>query len=94
MAEPATVQPIAEARELRLLIVPRNLTRDEAIAYTRWAPKVFDRLEKSGTITGRPHGRNGQKIYSREQLDEVDRRLASAGQPANDIDDEFAGLAG
>lgn len=94
MAEPAAIQPIEEAREVRFAVAPRNLTREEALAYTRWSPKFFDLMEKGGAIVGKPHGRNGQKIYSREQLDDVDRSLSPAGTPANDIDDEFGALGG
>jgi hypothetical protein len=90
MGEPATVQPLEEARELRFVVTPRNLTRDQALRYLGWAPKFFDMLEKSGAIVGKRHGRNGAVIYSIEQLDEVDRKRAGAA--ANDdggLDDDI-----
>lgn len=91
MGEPAAVQPVAEAREVRFVVAPRNLTRAEALAYTRWASKFFDLMEKSGAIVGQRHGPNGAMIYPREQLDEVDRRRAGGGAAANDggLDDDL-----
>lgn len=88
MGEPAAVQPLEEARELRFVVTPRNLTREQALRYLGWAPKFFDLMEKSGAIVGKPHGRNGAIIYSREQLDDVDRKRAGGEVAANDLDAE------
>lgn len=82
MAEPARALDVQPPAEVRFTLTPRNLTREQALAYLGWAPKLFDLMEKQGAITGRPHGRNGTKIYSRELLDEVDRKRSGAA--AND----------
>lgn len=71
---------------------PEALTREEALAYTNLAEKMFDRLERAGSITGRLIGRNGAKLYLRDQLRAVTHNLFGNG--ANDIDDEFEGIGG
>jgi hypothetical protein len=68
---------------------PAALNRDEALAYMRIAPKLFDQLDRTGGVSGKKLGRNGEKVYPREQLDQVLTRLF--GQSATDTDDEFAG---
>jgi hypothetical protein len=83
MAEPARTVTFAAA--------PLNFTRDEALAYTGWAPKFFDLMIRNGRIAGRPWGRNGALLFAREQLEEVNRSLG--GGPVNDLDDEF-GIGG
>jgi hypothetical protein len=64
---------------------PLNFSREEALAYTGWAPKFFDMLERGNRIEGRPWGRNGAKLYSRAQLEAVmaeeDAAAATAGAP-------------
>lgn len=69
---------------------PETLTRAEALAYTGLAQKLFDRLEKAGSIKGRRIGRNGSVMYLRDQLRAVTHALF--GSSANDIDEEFEGI--
>lgn len=71
---------------------PETLTREEALAYTNIAERLFDKLEKAGSIVGRKIGRNGATVYLREQLRQVTHSLFGAA--SNDIDDEFEGLRG
>ena len=72
---------------------PEALTKDEALAYTHLAPKLFDQLERAGSITGRRGiGPNGATLYLRDQLRTVTHGLFGAA--SNDIDDEFAALNG
>jgi len=71
---------------------PAALNRDEALAYTRLAPKLFDQIERTHGVTGKKLGRNGEKVYPRDQLDACLSRLFGAGMP--DIDDEFGGIGG
>ena len=71
---------------------PLTFTRDEALNYTGLAPKMFDRLEEAGSITGRKIGRNGAAVYLREQLEKATANLF--GGPSTDIDSEFEGLGG
>lgn len=72
---------------------PEALTREEALAYTHLADKMFDRLEKAGSITGRKGiGPNGATLYLRDQLRTVTHSLF--GTASNDIDEEFEGIGG
>lgn len=68
---------------------PAALNRDEALAYTRLAPKLFDQLERTGGVVGKRLGKNGEKVFPRDQLDALLTRLF--GSANIDIDDEFAG---
>lgn len=72
---------------------PECLTREEALAYTHLAERMFDRLERAGSITGRKGiGPNCATLYLRDQLRTVAHSLF--GSADNDIDDEFEGLSG
>ena len=70
---------------------PLNFAREDALAYTGWAPKFFDMLVRTGQLKGRAIGPHGATVYSRARLEEIDAALAGDA-PANDIDDEFEGL--
>jgi hypothetical protein len=83
MAEPA--------RHILFQAPPLTFDRDGALTYTGLAPKLFDQLERAGTITGRRVGRGGGLRYTRTQLEDVVASIFGAA-PANDIDGEFAGL--
>lgn len=72
---------------------PEALTRDEALAYTHLGEKLFDQLERAGSITGRAGiGPRGATLYLRDQLRTVTHSLFGAA--SNDIDDEFENLRG
>ncbi|MDO7841114.1 hypothetical protein [Sphingomonas immobilis] len=69
---------------------PLTFNRRAALTYTGIADKLFAQLEDNGALTGRPIGRNGERVYLREQLDEVTIKLFRT--TATDIDDEFEGI--
>lgn len=71
---------------------PAALNRDEALSFMRIAPKLFDAMEKSGTLTGKKLGKNGEKVYLAEHCRQALDRLF--GPAALDIDDEIEGLNG
>jgi hypothetical protein len=71
----------------KLNFPPLAMNRDTALAYTGLAPKLFDQMERAGHVSGKPIGRNGEKIYPRDQLDAVVYRMFVAANI--DIDDEF-----
>lgn len=73
----------------KLNFPPLAMNRDTALAYTGLAPKLFDQMERAGQLTGKPIGRNGEKIYSREQLEAITGRFFGAANI--DVDDEFSG---
>jgi len=79
------------ARQIVFQTPPLTFDREGALAYTGFAPKLFDQLERAGTITGRRVGRGGGLRYTRAQLEEVVAGIFGIA-PANDIDGEFAGL--
>ncbi|MCJ8158350.1 hypothetical protein [Sphingomonas sp. LaA6.9] len=73
-------------------VPPLTFIKHDALAYTGIAEKVFDALEKAGTLSSRRIGRSGARVYHRAQLDDVVARLFGSGM--NDIDDEFEGIGG
>ena len=72
--------------------VPLTFNRRAALTYTGISDKIFAALERNGSLTPRPIGRNGERIFLREQLDAVTLKLFGTG--ATDIDDEFEGIRG
>jgi hypothetical protein len=82
----------AVAHDIVFAAPPLTFNRRAALRYTGIADKLFAALERSGALTGRPIGRNGETVFLREQLDQVTARLFGTG--LNDIDDEFEGLNG
>lgn len=73
-------------------IQPLTLNRADALQFTGISGKLFDELERNGSLVPKPVGKSGQKLYYREQLEAVTARLFGAG--ASDIDDEFEGIGG
>lgn len=71
--------------------VPLAFNRENALRYTGIAERLFNQLEKAGSLTGRKVGKNGEVMYSREQLERVAASLYGAG--AIDLDEEF-GIGG
>jgi hypothetical protein len=71
---------------------PAAMNRELALSYLGVAPKLFDQLDRTGGLRGKRIGRNGEKLYPREQLDALLTRLF--GPSALDIDDELEGLNG
>lgn len=90
MAEEEDAVGGAPAREVIFAAVPLTFNRKHALAYTGIASKLFSALERSGSLTGRRIGKNGEVIYLRAQLDMVVHRLF--GIDGTDIDDEFRGI--
>uniref|UniRef100_UPI0035CB56FC hypothetical protein n=1 Tax=uncultured Sphingomonas sp. TaxID=158754 RepID=UPI0035CB56FC len=82
----------AAAQQVVFAVPPLTFNRRAALGYTGISDKLFSALEKSGALTPRPLGRNGERIFLREQLDAVTVKLFGAG--ATDIDDEFEGIGG
>lgn len=76
----------------KLNFPPLAMNRDTALEYTGLAPKLFDELEARGDFSAKRIGRNGEKMYPREQLEAVTGRFW--GIAALDLDDEVAGLNG
>lgn len=76
----------------KLNFPPLAMNRETALAYTGLAPKLFDLIERQGGLSGKKIGRNGEKIYPRDQLDQVVQRMFVAANV--DIDDEIEGLNG
>ena len=71
---------------------PLTLNRADALKFTGISEKLFDALERNGSLVPRQLGRHGQKMYLREQLERATANLFGVG--ATDIDDEFEDLRG
>lgn len=71
---------------------PLTFNRRDALAYTGVAEKMFDALEKAGSLTSRAIGRSGARVYHRDQLDQVVANLF--GGAYSSIDNEFEGIGG
>jgi hypothetical protein len=69
---------------------PLAFDRAGALDYTGLAPKLFSELERAGSINPKRYGRNGGKLYLREELEGVMRALF--GHEGPDIDDEISVL--
>jgi len=82
----------AAARQVMFAATPLTFNRPAALAYTGISDKLFAALERNGQLTGRAIGRNGERVFLREQLDAVTIRLFGTG--ATDIDEEFEGVGG
>jgi hypothetical protein len=70
---------------------PLTVNHDEALAFTGFAPKFFDQLERAGRIRGKRIGRRGETRYRTEELRDIVRAVYGIGTQKN-IDDEFEGL--
>lgn len=81
----------ASERQPIFLATPLTFNRATALIYTGISVKLFAWLERDGQLTGRRIGRNGEKIYLREQLDTVTAKLFGASR--TDIDVEFEGIS-
>lgn len=73
-------------------VQPLTLNRADALKFTGFSEKLFDALERKGSLVPKPLGRNGQKMYLREHLERAAANVFGAG--ATDIDDEFEGIGG
>jgi hypothetical protein len=82
----------AAAQQVVFAATPLTFNRRGALAYTGISDKLFSALERNGSLTARPLGRNGERMFLREQLDAVTVKLFGTG--ATDIDDEFEGIGG
>lgn len=82
----------APARQVVFNVPPLTFNRDDALRYTGLAPSLFQRLEATGSLTGRRLGRHGEVVFLREQLDTVTSNLF--GAVSTDIDDEFGAIGG
>jgi hypothetical protein len=76
----------------KLNFPPLAMNRETALAYTGLAPKLFDQIERQGGLAGKKLGRNGEKIYPRDQLEQIIQGVFVAANL--DLDDEIAGLNG
>lgn len=76
----------------KLNFPPLAMNRDTALEYTGLAPKLFDELEARGDFAGKKIGRNGEKMYPRDQLEAVTGRFW--GVTSTNLDDEVGALNG
>ena len=76
-------------RQERIVFTAPPLTFNYAgaLAYTGFGEKLFRQLERAKSISSKPIGQRGEKMYYRPQLDEVAAKVF--GNATSSIDDEF-----